>query len=422
MSQASGATSGRAVRQPPSPIPIPEQLLVQPGPGLLSDHRSGPSLAAHRRQYGPLARMSLRQLLELSEQARLRGRGGAAFPFATKLRTAASGRGKPVVVVNLSESEPASSKDTALAIARPHLILDGAALAAHALGTRSVHLALPGKRPQVVEQMRAAIRERDDWVRWHTYVGEQHFVAGQSRAVVELLAGRANTPVTAREPEAVSGHKGLPTVLSNAETWAQLGRLALIGGESYRALGTLDEPGTTLLTYTESGYPTEVIEVAYGTPWREVLPRRAHRRHYLVGGFHGSWTTWDTLSAARVSLRDMRVVGVSLGAGVVIVPDAHECPVVFTSKIVDYLADQSAGQCGPCFNGLPALATALHAVRDGQGRPAEVERLAAMVSGRGACTHPDGTVRLVATLLSTFPTEVSMHVRGQCRALTRELA
>jgi NADH:ubiquinone oxidoreductase subunit F (NADH-binding) len=417
---ANGVSDGSLTA--PSPVPIPEEILIQPGPGLLRDYRNGSSLTAHREQYGVVPRLTVRQIIALAEAARLRGRGGAAFPFATKIRTAASGRGKPVVVVNLSEGEPASSKDTALALTRPHLILDGAAIAARALGTRVVHLALPGERPHVAAQMRVAIRERDDRIRWHTHLGGQHFVAGQARAVIELLAGRANTPVTSWQPVTVDGHKGRPTLLSNAETWAQLARLALIGVDEFRSLGTPEEPGTTLITYNEAGWTPEVMEVAYGTLWRDVLPDRAHERHYLIGGFHGSWTTWSAISTARVSLRDMRGLGVPLGAGVVLAPREDECPLVLTVKIVDYLAGQSAGKCGPCFNGLPALATALRAVRDGVGGAPEVQRLATMVSGRGACAHPDGTVRLVASLISTFPREVDAHAQGQCRALLRELA
>ncbi len=118
----------------------------------------------------------------------------------------------------------------------------------------------------------------------------------------------------------------------------------------------------------------------------------------------------------------MRELGVPLGAGAMIALPEHGCPLAFTARVTDYLADQSARRCGPCLNGLPALANALRAVRDGTGGTAEVERLSAMVARRGACAHPDGTIRLVASLLSTFPHEVTAHAQGHCAATQKEYA
>ena len=115
----------------------------------------------------------------------------------------------------------------------------------------------------------------------------------------------------------------------------------------------------------------------------------------------------------------LRSLGVGLGAGVVLSAPAGDCPLTLTSQVVDYLAGQSAGRCGPCFNGLPALAGALGAVRDGSGGPVRVTQLATLVERRGACAHPDGTVRLVRSLLGTFAAEVSAHGEGRCIEASR---
>ena len=402
------------LRFAPTPVPIPTDIAVHPGPALLDGIEDGPSLAAHRRQYGDLPQVTVPWLLEATERLRMRGRGGAAFPFAIKLRAASQGK-RPVVVVNLSEGEPASAKDTALALTRPHLVLDGAVATARALGASEVHLVLPGDRPAVVTAMESALAERADRLRVRTHRAEPRFVAGQARAVLELMAGRPNLPVTAWAPEAVSGHKGRPTLLSNAETWAQIGRLVLAGEHAYAAQGTAREPGTTLLTVSSGGPEPAVIEVPFGTRLREVLPAYFTGRPALVGGFHGAWAPWATLASARVSVDGMRSLGIPLGAGVVVA--APECPVTFTGRIIDYLAGQSAGRCGPCFNGLPALAQALQAVTSGRGGTERVEQLAGLVVRRGACAHPDGTVRLVRSLLAVFPGEVAEHAAGSCGSL-----
>ncbi len=392
-----------------SPVPVPTDLAVRRGPALLSGLEGGPGITAHRRQYGDLPRVELEDLLSTLARLRVRGRGGAGFPFEVKLRTASAGR-RPVVVVNLSEGEPASAKDSALATLRPHLVLDGAVATARALGARELHVVVPQERPATAEAMRTAVAERSDRLRITFHPAQGHFVAGQARAVLELMAGRPGLPVTSWAPEAVDGHRGRPTLLSNAETWAQIGRLVLVGEGRYAALGTAEEPGTTLLTL--SAPEPAVVEVELGTPWRDVLPATWSGRPILVGGFHGTWVPWETLSASRVSVDAMAAAGTPLGAGVLVCP--VQCPVTFTARVVDYLAGQSAGRCGPCLNGLPALAGAVRAVTAGTGPPARVEQLASLVVRRGACAHPDGTARLVRSMMATFPEEVAAHGAGRC--------
>ena len=374
---------------------------------MLAGLASGPSLAAHRQQYGDLPRRTLDDLVEATDDAGVRGRGGAAFPFAVKLRTAADSGRRPVVVVNLSEGEPASSKDSALARTRPHLVLDGAVATARSLGARRVHVVLPGDRPLTRAAMEHAMDERRDRrVRLVPHVASPRFVAGQARAVLELMAGRPNLPVTAWTPEAVAGHRARPTLLSNAETWAHVGRLLHTGPP---VGGTPEEPGSTLLTLRMPGAPVAVREVAYGTTLEAVLP--PGDVPVLLGGFHGTWVPSTQARQLRVSVPGLRAAGFALGAGLVLAVD--DCPVAWTQRIVAYLAGQSAGRCGPCFNGLPALAVAVSALDDGGGTQ-RVEQLTTLVERRGACAHPDGTVRLVRSLLTAYPHEVARHGGGHC--------
>ena len=406
--------------RPPSPVPVPSEVTVIPGPAVLSGIEHGPSLAAHREQYGAQPTLDRAALLADLHRIGLRGRGGAGFPFATKVE--ALGSGRPVLVVNLSEGEPASSKDAALTLTRPHLVLDGVVLAARALAAREVHVELPGERPMAAAAMRTALGERDDPVPILTRTAAPRFVAGQAKAVVELLAGRPNLPRTSWAPEAVAGHQGRPTLLSNGETWARIGLLALRGARDYARLGTRSEPGATLLTLGAPGSVPVVREAAYGDRVRELVPRERHGRPVLVGGFHGSWATWDTVASLRLSVSGMRSVGTPLGAGVLLSLGTDDCPVDLTSRVVQYLAGQTAGRCGPCFNGLPALAAAVELVCAGRGGTRRVEELARLVVRRGACAHPDGTVRLVRSMLGTFAGEVAAHATGGCRWVSEPAA
>lgn len=405
------------------PHPRLGQIQVRQGGALLSGVGSGPGLPVHESRYGALPRLGSAELVGLTESVRLTGRGGAGFPFARKLSAAAARRMRASVVVNLAEGEPASHKDAALVQVAPHLVLDGAAMTARALGTNDVHVVLPAGSPRLGEVVRVALversaRRRDGRVRWQLHQAAERFVAGQSSAVLELMAGRPNLPVTSWRPSAESGHRRRPTLLSNAETFAHVGRLALLGAREYRRSGTHAEPGTTLLTLDGDGAAGRaplVVEVALGTPWREVLTERRLSSPVLLGGYHGTWAKAGELAGLTVSLDALPASGLTLGAGVVLPLEAG-CPVERTSRITSYLATQSAGRCGPCFRGLPALAAALEAVSHGTGDPSELRRLGDLVEGRGACAHPDGTVRLVRSMMTAFGEELSSHALGRCTA------
>jgi NADH:ubiquinone oxidoreductase subunit F (NADH-binding) len=120
-----------------------------------------------------------------------------------------------------------------------------------------------------------------------------------------------------------------------------------------------------------------------------------------------------------LSRADLAAYGATPGAGVVLALARSTCGLPAGAELVGYLAGQGARQCGPCRNGLPALAATLRALADGPSRPglvAEVERVSRLVEHRGACHHPDGTVRLVRSTLRTFAADVPHHLAGRCLA------
>ena len=390
---------------------------VHPGTRLLHGIEDGPTLDAHRANTGPVPDLSLSQLLELLGAVSIRGRGGAGFPFATKLEAASAASGRKTVVVNVSEGEPASFKDAALALTCPHLILDGAVLTARALDAKTIHLVLPTEHPEVQRSLRAALAERagtDGKFQWTLHNADARFVAGQARAVIELMSGRENLPVTAWQPEALKGYKGRPTLLSNAETFSQVAVLAAMGAGRYRDHGTAEEPGTCLLTIAGDGPCPQVVEVAHGKPWFDVLPAATLDRPVLVGGYHGTWAAAPTLRRLTVSRSGMTEHGLALGAGVVLPLEPGDCPLHRTARVTSYLAGQSARRCGPCLNGLPALATTMWHIHRGVREADRVDELSRQLSRRGACAHPDGTLRMVASMMSSFGDEIERHAQGHC--------
>lgn len=406
------------------------EVWVFEGPRLLAHLDDGPGLAVHRRRAmagrgwvtGASMPVSAAGVAELLEAVDLRGRGGAAFPLARKIRTAIKARGRPVVVVNSAEGEPASAKDSALMLLKPHLVLDGAELVARALGASAVHVVVPGERPAVELAAKTALLERadSDLVPMTLHRAECRFVAGESSAVLELLAGRPNLPVTTSQPSAVSGLGGQPTVLSNAETFAQAAVLVRDGVDAYCSVGTNAEPGTRLLTIDGDGERPTVLEVAHGAALEPVLAAvdADADNGLLLGGYHGTWLSGAAVAGLTVSATAIKAAGAAIGAGVLLPLRAGACPVRRTAVVVSYLAGESANRCGPCRFGLPALAEAMREVALGTvGSAARLLQLCATVEGRGACHHPDGTTRAIRSMLAVFPHEVEAHLTSSCAAV-----
>ncbi|WP_323097033.1 NADH-ubiquinone oxidoreductase-F iron-sulfur binding region domain-containing protein [Intrasporangium sp. YIM S08009] len=417
-----------------APTPVTD-LFVHEGPLLLRRLGDPVDLAHHRARCGPLPTPDLPALVTLVTDAAVRGRGGAGFPLARKLTTAAGARRRPVVVVNAAEGEPDSGKDSALLRTAPHLVLDGAAVIARALGAREIHVVTGADRTGTTRAARAACAERDDpSVRWSHHAAAPRFVSGQARAVVELLEGRDGLPVTAWQPEAVRGLRGRPTLLSNTETFAHVAVLVRDGADTYASFGTVDEPGTTLLTVSRrlpaAGFPTgggfafdgglgdgpeaRVVEVAHGTPFAHVLHPAELMGPVLLGGYHGTWVEGHVLAHLPVSAAELRRRGLAIGAGVVLPLGPDSCPVRATAALATFLAGESAGRCGPCINGLPALADAVRRLAEGEDTRPRLRELCGLLPRRGACAHPDGTTRLVRTLLEHLGRHVHAHLGGTC--------
>jgi NADH:ubiquinone oxidoreductase subunit F (NADH-binding)/ferredoxin len=215
-----------------------------------------------------------------------------------------------------------------------------------------------------------------------------------------------------------SGVNGLPTLLSNAETFAQLAVLATLGAERYADVGTAREPGTVLLTVGGSAKAPAVVEVATGTPLYAVLDacQASLGEGVLLGGYHGGWLHPDAAVVATVSRQGITDAGGQLGAGIIVPLGTETCPLGETTRVAKYLAEQSSGQCGPCRLGLPDIARSMSEIVNGSAAALdELRHRAAGVKGRGACFHPDGTSRFVLSALGAFPDDIEEHIlNGTC--------
>jgi NADH:ubiquinone oxidoreductase subunit F (NADH-binding) len=415
-------------RRPPARLP---RLLE----GIPS--HGGMNLAEHLALHGPLpawgrrARGAEHPLIVQVEQAGLRGRGGAGFSTAVKLRAVAASRGRPVVVVNAAEGEPASLKDRTLTQILPHLVLDGATLAAHALGASEVVVCVCESARASVESLAEAISERGSpgrrSPRTRLATIPAHYVAGQESALVNYLNGAPAIPTFTPPMVFQQGVARRPTLLNNAETFAHLALIARHGPGWFRELGTPSQSGSTLLTLSGPVSRPGVYEVEYGASLGSLLDTAGgivgRPRAALLGGYGGSWVGEEHLHSLVLADEYLAAHGVSLGAGVVLLLSEGACPVAETTRVLRWLASQSARQCGPCVHGLRAITTSLEEVVGGATQPnmhQRLTRLAALVRGRGACAHPDGAARMILSAIEAFGPEFADHARhGPCEGCLR---
>ncbi len=369
-------------------------------------------LEGHRRGHGPLRPIPLPELIEACAQVQLAGRGGAGFPMARKLSGVAGAGRRPVVVVNACEGDPTSAKDGLLIRTAPHLVLDGALLLAGALAARRVCVAVHGGTLSAVALARA-IAARPDASGIEIVTVPARFVASEASSLVSLINSGDARPLGALEPIWRRGVDGAPTLVANAETVAQVAVLRRLGARSFAAVGTADEPGTALVTV--GGRPVTrpgVFEIVTGTRLDQVLAAAGapDRGWVLVGGLAGNWITLDRLRGLRFSTAGLAAVGIRRGVASFTVLDDAGCPLVETAAVLQYLAASSAGRCGPCLFGLPAIAADLTGLLAGD--PAALPRLRRrlpVINGRGGCGHPDGAVNLAASALGLIDGSLADH-------------
>jgi NADH:ubiquinone oxidoreductase subunit F (NADH-binding) len=375
---------------------LPRELLA-PGILLLSGVEPGRpvNLADHQRQWGCDPSLGLHDLIARVEAAEVVGAGGAAFPTDRKLASLAGSRVSHVII-NGAEGETASGKDGVLLGHVPHLVLDGAVTTARALGAPRIIVRISADRPDLAISLRIALAERRDAVPIELSVGPATFVAGEATAVIRAITGGPSLPADLGRPPSIRtgvARRRTHVMLSNTETFARLalasrgvaGRSALASASgAVRDPGVVELPDTSTLSDLAAAAGGLV-----GSP--EVL---------ITGGWHGRWVPWDGLTAATELGRDaLSELGGRWGAGAFVwIPE--DLPAWDAlAGVARELAEGTAGQCGPCWRGLPALADAVGGAADVTGRRAELEGLMRQVDGRGICAHPSAAVAALRSAL-----------------------
>jgi NADH:ubiquinone oxidoreductase subunit F (NADH-binding) len=419
------------------------QIRPQVLPRLLAGPAGGgrAGLLEHEELHGPLPlpgagsrraeRARAARLIDMVERSGLTGRGGGGFPTGRKLRSVAAGRGPAVVVANGAEGEPASAKDRLLLSRAPHLVLDGITLAAYAVGADQAYLAVHATEERLGHSLEAAAETRlaagIDPIPISVIGIPDRYVSSEQSAIVQYINGGPGLPAFSPPRTHEQGVDARPTLVNNVETLAHLALIARYGDRWFRSAGTPAAPGTMLVTISGAVARPGVYEIELGTPLGSVLMCAGgpteRLQAILTGGFFGSWLPVEAAWHLPITQSDVKAAGGALGAGILIALPDTACGLAETARVVRYLADETAGQCGPCIFGLPALAEDLAdlAFLGGSRVANRIGGLIPLVEGRGACRHPDGATQLARSALATFAWDARWHEeRGPCPGIRRE--
>ncbi|HVW44316.1 MAG TPA: NADH-ubiquinone oxidoreductase-F iron-sulfur binding region domain-containing protein [Amycolatopsis sp.] len=381
-----------------------EAMALVPGAGLpaplVVDRDTRETLVEYVRADGP----SGRKLIDAVEAAELRGRGGAGFPMAVKMRSVAGREGPRTVVANGDEGEPLAVKDRYLLRIRPHLVLDGLLRVAEAVSADRAVVYLSDTI--AADSVSKALRELGgtavpvDVVRVpRTYVG------GEESAVVRAIDGGPPLPTDKPPRPFESGVGGTPTLVANVETLARIPGIA--AGRASQ---------TVLLTLTGAVTRPGLYEVPLGAPLRDLVQPAGKPRGFLMGGFFAGLLGPRALDIP-FGFTELGAEGSGLGCGAVSVLGPHDCPVAAAADVLAYFDRENARQCGPCIRGTAAMAEALRELAGGGASDARLEKLegwSRSLRGRGACATLDGACNVVASLLREFPSLVAEHRAAPC--------
>ena len=373
--------------------------------------------AEHQQRLGSLPPVT--QLIDDIERSSLRGKGGAGFPVATKWRSVASQHsGTPVVLANGGEGEPLSRKDRVLMEQRPHLVIDGALIAAATVGADDVVLYVGADHTGAMQAMHRAVIERSpaERARLRIVSAPVRYVSGEETAAVHFINDGIALPTSIPPRPFERGIDGRPTLVQNVETLAHVALIARFGAGWYRSLGIGAAAGTTLVTVGGAVPQTVLVEIPQGATLADAVNAAggvtSSSDAVLLGGYFGGWVESGTAWGLSLDADPLRRLGYSLGCGVIAVLPSGRCGVVETARILAYLAHESARQCGPCTFGLRAISAAAGRVAGLTSTPGDLEhiqRWAGLLAGRGACHHPDGAAGLLASALRVFAQEFQLH-------------
>lgn len=371
-------------------------------------------------------------------QAGLRGRGGGGFPAADKWRTAASIEApRRYVVVNGYGADPASGTDRFLLENDPFSVIEGAAIAAFAIGASEAFIAVRTEASETIRMLTAAVSAAEEagFIGFDAF-GSGHdlvvtvrpvqgaYMLGEETVLLKALEGKRGQPEQRPPHPAERGLDGMPTVVQNVQTVAAIPWIIRNGADAFAAIGSADASGT-ILVQIRTAAGEGIAEVPLGTPLRDIaslggdLPEGRTLKAVLVGGPSGGILPPDLLDTPY-GFDTLRSVGAHVGSGSVVVADDRTCVVDLARLLTTFCAGEACGKTIPCRIGTRRLSEIADRVAEGRPRPTDPDLLTDLaedIVASALCDHERLTTLPLSSGMRYFRSELDDHIlRSTCPA------
>ena len=404
----------------------------------LADYEARGGYQALRKILGQSAGQGMTQdeVIATVKESALRGRGGAGFP--TGLKWSFMPRqfpGQRYLVCNSDEGEPGTCKDRDILMFNPHIVIEGMAIAAYAMGITVGYNYIHGEIFQVYERFEKALEEArtagllgDNILgsgfcfQLHAHHGFGAYICGEETALLESLEGKKGQPRFKPPFPASFGLYGKPTTINNTETFAAVPWIIRHGGQAYLECGKPNNGGTKIYSVSGDVERPGNYEIPMGTPFVKLLELaggvRSGRKLKAVipGGSSAPVLPAGVMLDCTMDYDSIAKAGSMLGSGAVIVLDDSRCMVKSLRRLSYFYSHESCGQCTPCREGTGWLHRVVDRIECGLGRPQDMDLLdnvAENIQGRTICALGDAAAMPVRAMLKHFRPEFEYHVANK---------
>ncbi|MDP3702538.1 MAG: NADH-quinone oxidoreductase subunit NuoF [Hylemonella sp.] len=373
------------------------------------------------------------QVIATVKESALRGRGGAGFP--TGLKWSFMPRqfpGQKYLVCNSDEGEPGTCKDRDILMYNPHIVIEGMAIAAYAMGITVGYNYIHGeifsaydRFEEALDEARAAgllgnsIAGSNFSFQLHAFHGFGAYICGEETALLESLEGKKGQPRFKPPFPASFGLYGKPTTINNTETFAAVPWIIRNGGQAYLECGKPNNGGTKIYSISGDVERPGNYEIPMGTPFAKLLELAGGVRGgkklkaVIPGGSSSPVLPADIMMQCTMDYDSIAKAGSMLGSGAVIVMDETRCMVKALQRLSYFYMHESCGQCTPCREGTGWLSRVVDRIENGQGRPEDLDLLdnvAENIQGRTICALGDAAAMPVRAMIKHFRPEFEHHV------------
>ena len=394
-----------------------------------------------------LTEMTPQEVIDLVLASGLRGRGGAGFPTGRKWQFARNNDApQKYACCNADEGDPGAFMDRSVLEGDPHSVLEAMAIAGYAIGANQGYIYIRAEYPIAVKRLQIAIEQAREYGLLGKNIfdsgfdfdidirlGAGAFVCGEETALMTSIEGKRGEPRVRPPFPAVKGLFGVPTVLNNVETYANIPQIILKGADWFRSIGTERSPGTKVFALGGKITNTGLVEVPMGTTLREVVeeigggvPGGHTFKAAQTGGPSGGCIPAKLIDTP-IDYDNLIAIGSMMGSGGLIVMDETTCMVDIAKFFLEFTVDESCGKCTPCRVGTKRLLEILNKITSGNGTLEDIDKMEELcyyIKENSLCGLGQTAPNPVLSTLKYYRDEYEAHVvehrcpAGACKALT----